>query len=111
MKTAALNEMVKGWFIGNFDPSLFKTNAVEVAVKRYQKGDCEGAHYHRIATEYTVILNGRVRMFEREFSDGDIVAAEPGDITSFECLSDAVTVVVKIPGANDDKYVVSEEEN
>lgn len=106
MKTARLNEMVKGWFIGNFEPSLKKTNDVEVAVKRYQKGDSEEAHYHKVATEYTVILNGRVKMFETEFSDGDIVVAEPGDITAFECLSDAVTVVVKLPGANDDKYVV-----
>lgn len=106
MKTANLNDMVKGWFIGNFEPSLLKTNDVETAVKRYQKGDSEGAHYHKIATEYTVVLNGRVRMFEKEFSDGDIVVAEPGDITAFECLSDAVTVVVKIPGANHDKYVV-----
>ena len=106
MKTARLNEMVKGWFIGNFEPSLKKTNDVEVAVKRYQKGDSEEAHYHKVATEYTVILNGRVKMFETEFSDGDIVVAEPGDITAFECLSDAVTVVVKRPGANDDKYVV-----
>ena len=106
MKTARLNEMVKGWFIGNFEPSLKKTNDVEVAVKRYQKGDSEEAHYHKVATEYTVILNGRVKMFETEFSDGDIVVAEPGDVTAFECLADAVTVVVKLPGANNDKYVV-----
>lgn len=106
MKTANLNEMVKGWFIGNFEPSLQKTNDVEVAVKRYQKGDSEEAHFHKIATEFTVILNGRVKMFEQEFSDGDIIVVDPGDVTAFECLSDAVTVVVKIPGANNDKYIV-----
>lgn len=106
MKTANLNEMVKGWFIGNFEPSLQKTNDVEVAVKRYQKGDSEEAHFHKIATEFTVILNGRVKMFEQEFSDGDIIVVDPGDVTAFECLSDAATVVVKIPGANNDKYIV-----
>ena len=110
MNTAMLNEMAISWFIGYFEPSLLKTNDVEVAVKRYRKGDCEGVHFHKIATEYTVVLGGVVRMFEREFTDGDIIVAEPGDITSFECLSDATTVVVKIPGANHDKYVVSEEE-
>lgn len=106
MKTANLEEMIKGWFIGNFDPSLYKTNDVEVAVKSYLAGDSEEAHYHKIATEYTVVLNGTVRMFDREFSDGDIVVVEPGDVTSFQCLSDARTVVVKIPGANNDKYIV-----
>lgn len=98
--------MVKGWFIGNFDPSLLKTNDVEVAVKKYHTGDSEEAHFHKIATEYTVVLNGRVRMFGREFSDGDIIVVEPGDVTAFECLSEAITVVVKIPGANNDKYIV-----
>ncbi|GIU68975.1 MAG: hypothetical protein KatS3mg002_0211 [Candidatus Woesearchaeota archaeon] len=33
MKTAKLSEMTKGWFIGNFEPSLHKTNDVEVGVK------------------------------------------------------------------------------
>ena len=30
-----LDDMTKGWFIGNFEPSLMKTNDVEVAVKHY----------------------------------------------------------------------------
>ena len=50
--------MVKGWFVGNFEPSLYKTNEVEVAVKRYTVGDKEDAHFHKIATEFTLILNG-----------------------------------------------------
>ena len=29
---------------------------VEVAVKRYEKGDKEGAHHHRKATEITVVV-------------------------------------------------------
>lgn len=37
MKTAKLEDMTKGWFIGNFNPSLLKTNDVEVAVKSYKK--------------------------------------------------------------------------
>ena len=41
MKTAKLEDMVKGWFVGNFEPSLLKTNDVEVAVKSYKKGDYE----------------------------------------------------------------------
>lgn len=105
MKTAKLDEMTKGWFIGNFEPSLLKTNACEVAVKTYQKGEVESKHYHKIATEYTVIISGKVRMFDTVFSEGDIVIAQPGDVTDFEALTDAVNVVVKLPGANDDKYL------
>lgn len=105
MIISRLDDMTKGWFIGNFEPSLLKTNDVEVGVKSYKAGDYEEKHYHKIATEYTVILKGKVRMFDREFSEGDIIVAEPGDATDFTALTDSMNVVVKIPGANDDKYI------
>lgn len=105
MKIAKLNDMVKGWFIGNFEPSLCKTNDVEVAVKTYKKGDREDKHYHKIATEYTVIISGRVKMNDTEYVAGDIIVMEPNEATDFECLQDGtINVVVKLPGANNDKY-------
>lgn len=107
MKTAKLTDMIKGWFVGNFEPTLLKTNAVEVAVKEYRKGDYEGRHYHKIATEITVIVNGRVKMNGIEYGKGDIIVMEPGEVTDFECLEDGTqNVVVKFPGANNDKYEV-----
>lgn len=109
MKKARLDKMIKGWFIGNFEPTLYQTTDVEVAVKSYRAGDSESAHYHRIATEITVIVSGRVRMAKEEYGPGDIVVMEPGDVTDFEALTDAVNVVVKLPGANNDKYLVEEE--
>lgn len=106
MKIARIDEMTKGWFIGNFEPSLLKTNAVEVALKKYKKGDYEKAHYHKIATEFTVIVSGKVRMNGKEYIEGDIIVIEPNDSTDFEALEDnTVNVVVKIPGANNDKYL------
>lgn len=106
MRTADLSDMVKGWFVGNFEPTLYKTDACEVAVKSYKKGDREEKHYHRIATELTVIVSGRVRMFGQVFEKGTVIVAEPGDVTDFEALEDTVNAVVKIPGASNDKYIV-----
>ena len=110
MKIARLEDMKGGWFIGNFEPSLFKTNDVEVAVKKYKAGDKEGAHYHKIATEYTLIVKGTVKMFNREWNEGDIVVVEPEEATAFEAITDAMNVVVKIPGANNDKFICKEEQ-
>ena len=105
MKTAKLEDMIKGWFIGNFEPTLLRTNDVEVAVKSYNKGDYEEKHYHKIATEITVIVSGKVKMNGIEYSKGDIVVMEPNEATDFECLENGrQNVVVKLPGANDDKY-------
>lgn len=106
MKIAKLEDMIKGWFVGNFDPTLFRTNDVEVAVKSYNKGDYEAKHYHKIATELTVIISGRVRMNGVDYGKGDIIVMEPNEATDFECLEDNTqNVVVKIPGANNDKYL------
>lgn len=105
MKTAKLEDMIKGWFIGNFEQTLLRTNDVEVAVKSYNKGDYEEKHYHKIATEITVIVSGKVKMNGIEYSKGDIVVMEPNEATDFECLENGTqNVVVKLPGANDDKY-------
>ena len=94
MKTAHLEDMIRGWFVGNFEPTLYKTTDVEVAVKSYQAGDYEAKHMHKIATEISVVISG------------DIIVMEPGDATDFEALTEAVNVVVKLPGANNDKYIV-----
>jgi len=106
MKHERLSSMKGGWFIGNFVPSLHKTNACEVAIKTYSKGDKEGKHYHKIATEYTVVIMGKVLMFNNVYEKGDIIIVEPGEATEFEALEDSVNVVVKIPGVNNDKYVM-----
>lgn len=105
MKVNHLSEMIKGWFVGGFHPSVVQTNDVEVAVKHYKAGDKEEMHYHKLATEVTVIVSGRVRMCGLEFGPGQIVTLEPNEPTAFEALTDAVNVVVKLPGAANDKYI------
>ena len=97
--------MVKGWFVGNFTPTVLSTNDVEIAVKRYKKGDYEAAHTHKIATEITVITSGRVKMNGIEYGPDDIIVMEPYETTDFECLEDnTVNVVIKHPGVKNDKY-------
>lgn len=109
MKHAKLNDMVKGWFVGAFNPTAHSTDACEVAVKSYKAGEKEASHYHKVATEITLILSGRVLMAGREWGEGDIVVLEPGEATDFEALTDAVNVVVKTPGAINDKFLVEKQ--
>lgn len=108
MEHKKLDEMVKGWFVGDFDPCAFTTSECEVAVKRYREGDCEEAHYHKIATEVTLILCGRVRMLNQEWKDGDIIRLSPGEVTDFKAITDVITVVVKVPSVHGDKYMVKD---
>jgi quercetin dioxygenase-like cupin family protein len=105
MQVSKLSDMKNGWFIGDFDPTLIKTREVEVAIKHYKKGDSEERHYHKIATEITVIVSGRVRMNGVEYKAGDIITIEPNESTDFEALEDSINTVVKLPGAPNDKYI------
>ena len=105
MKISHINNMKGGWFVGNFEPTLYKTNDTEVAVKEYKAGEYGERHYHKIATELTVIVRGIVKMNDVEYSDGDIIVMEPEERTDFLAITDTITVVVKLPGANNDKYI------
>lgn len=104
MEVFNLNDFIKGWFIGNFNPSIYSTNDVEVGIKRYKAGDSESAHFHKIATEFTVVVSGTIEMNGQVYSENDIIKIQPNTIADFKALTDVVTVVVKIPGANNDKY-------
>jgi hypothetical protein len=106
MDVYRLDDMVKGWFVGDFEPAALRTAACEVSVKHYKRGDKEAAHVHRVATELTVIVSGQVRMNGRLFSAGDIVVIPPGEAADFEVLTDTTTTVVKLPSAKGDKYLV-----
>jgi quercetin dioxygenase-like cupin family protein len=106
MKVNKLNEMFRGWVVGNFDPSLHKTDEFEVAVKTYKKGDYEPKHYHKVATEITIISKGRVVMNNEVYNEGDIITIEPNEATDFRATNDVITTVIKFPCLTNDKYLV-----
>jgi len=100
-----LNEFTKGWIIGNFEPTLLNTDDFEVAIKRYNVGDYENKHHHKISTEYTIIVEGTVLMNDIEYKKDDIIIIKPNESTDFKCLTDVTTVVIKTPSSKDDKYI------
>lgn len=104
MKSARLDEMKLGWFIGDFSPAILRTADFEVAVKSYAAGATEEKHLHKIAQEVTVILEGEAIMFNKRYVGGDIILVEPGEATGFRAVTPVRTLVVKIPSAPGDKY-------
>lgn len=104
MKMYQLSAFTKGWFVGDFSPSILRTRDVEVAIKRYKRGDTENAHRHKVADELTAVVSGRFRLNGREFSEGDIIWIQKEEVADFLCLEDGYTTVVKIPSVMNDKY-------
>lgn len=110
MKTYKLQDFTKGWFIGDFSPSLVKTKAFEVAVKYYKTGEKEEVHFHKIAEEYTVIVAGKFQVNGKAYVPGDVIQFNPMDVSRFVCVEDGSTIVVKIPSVANDKYIVGEKD-
>lgn len=109
MKKDDLSAFTGGWFIGNFTPSLFKTEEVEVAVKYYKPGDYDKKHFHKYGTEYTAIIKGKVKMLDKEYNEGDIITISPLESTDFLAITETITAVVKIPGKPGDKYLTGKD--
>jgi hypothetical protein len=106
MSVHRLDDMVRGWFVGDFEPTVHRSSAVEVAIKAYSAGETEARHVHRIATELTAVVSGSVRMDGADLHAGDIVEIAPGQPSDFLALTDAVVVAVKLPAVAGDKYPV-----
>ncbi len=105
MNTFSLEDMTRGWFVGSFAPTALETDTVEVGLKRYKRGEKETRHHHKVATEVTLLVEGEAMMNALIFRSGDIIRIPPGESTDFEALTDLITVVVKVPGATNDKYL------
>lgn len=104
MKYYKLDSMTKGWFVGDFEPSVLRSSDFEVGVKHYEAGDYEDFHLHKKATEITLILDGVAEMAGRHLKSGDIVEISPNEATDFRAVSKVTTVVVKTPSIIGDKY-------
>lgn len=104
MKKYHLNDFTKGWIIGAFTPSIFDTSKFEIAVKYYKQGDKEKKHYHRYATEYTIIAKGKAKFNDLIFEEKNIIVIDPLESVSFEALEDTITTVIKVPSILGDKF-------
>jgi len=101
-----LSNMIRGWFIGDFEPSVFKTKDFEVGVLTHKKGEEWPKHYHKIATEYTVLLSGSMTICGELIEAGTIFILEPGEVADPVFHEDCTVIVVKTPSVIGDKYVV-----
>lgn len=108
MKVSKIDEYSKGWIVGNFHPTEFQNPHVEVAVKFFIAGDKEESHYQIIATEITIVHQGQIRLANIEFNSGDVIILEPGEIASFESITDSSLTCIKFPSLPNDKVLANE---
>lgn len=104
MEIKRIEDMVGGWFVGNFEPTAFKTEQFEVGYKLHKKGEAWPVHYHKIATEINYLLRGHMIIAGKELTTGDIFTIFPNEIADPVFLEDCEVITIKTPSVIGDKY-------
>lgn len=106
MKLDRIEKMVGGWFVGNFEPTCYKTRQFEVSYKLHKKGEDCDTHYHTIVTEINYVISGRMTLQNKELIKGDIFTLEPFEIADPIFLEDTEIICVKVPSSNDKVCII-----
>jgi hypothetical protein len=104
MKIYNFKDMIGGWFIGDFEPSVLKTKDFEVCYKFHSKGEVWPKHYHKIATEINLLVSGKMKIRNQIIEPDTIFVFDPEEVADPEFLEDCFLVIVKTPSAVGDKY-------
>jgi len=95
----------RGWFIGGFPEAAYETDDVEVC---YCTEEAGGGikHYHTICTEIVLIISGKISCHGQEYTDGDILIFNPGDVNDSIYVEKTTMIGVKVPAGKFDKVLV-----
>lgn len=98
-----LKDFTKGWILGQFEPSLAKTD-FEVGLRWNNEGDKEDRHYHKEVTEYVAFAGGMHRLGRDIYKDGDVLIIYPYMSTDYECIEPGYCLTVKDKSIPTDKF-------
>ena len=105
MKKLNLNDFFKGWLVGKFSPVLFEAD-IEVGIARHTKGEYHQDHYHKLSTEYNIVVEGQVKINEQIFGPDDIFILYPYEVSIAEFLTDVTIVIIRDRSDPTDKYLI-----
>lgn len=107
MEILKMNDMKGGWFIGDFEPTAYKTSGFEVCYKHHKKGEKWETHYHKEGTEINYLVEGKMIIQDKELNKGDIFILNPYEIANPVFIEDCVVLIVKTPSKPGDKFIVN----
>lgn len=95
-----------GWFIGDFEPSIFQNTFFEIAHHKHNKDEKTTPHTHKVTTELNYILKGKLNVSGNILKSGDIWIYEKNEISDVKFLEDSELMVIRWPSIPTDKYIV-----
>jgi len=106
MHVTKLSDYIRGWFIGDFKPTVLRTKDFEVGVLTHKKDEKWPAHYHKQSIEYNVLVSGKMIVQGKELNSGDIFVFDKGEIADPVFVEECTIVCVKVPSIPSDKFEV-----
>lgn len=106
MHVTKLSHYIRGWFIGNFKPTVLRTKDFEVGVLTHKKDEKWPAHYHKQSIEYNVLVSGKMIVQGKELNSGDVFVFDKGEIADPVFVEECTIVCVKVPSIPSDKFEV-----
>lgn len=95
-----------GWFIGDFEPSIWRTTGYEVGYKHHIAGEPWAAHFHDHMDEVTFLLEGTMRIQGQLLTGPVIFLLNRGEIADPEFVTDCKVFIIKTPSVPGDKIIV-----
>ena len=106
MKVYELKDFVRGWFIGDFEPSILRTADFEVGLLSHSKGEYWAPHAHKLSDEFNLLVKGKMMICGQEINEGQIFVIQKNEVADPQFLEDCQVLVVKSPSVPGDKYIV-----
>lgn len=111
MKIFNINDMKGGWFVGDFEPTAFKTKDFEVGYHFYEKGQQWESHYHKLTTEINYVIRGEMKLNGQLLKRGDVFIVYPDEVVTPEYLTDVELIISRDGSPKNDKYIVEDDKN
>ena len=116
MEKKNLSEFTNGWIVGNFTPSVIKTDSCEVGIQSWSVGDYSESHVHLITNETNLVLNGLVEFKIQKMNSDEIpqviqlkknelLTIPSGYVTRFLSITDSTLLIIKDQSKTYDKVI------
>ena len=102
--TQTLDSMKRGWLVGNFEPSILKTDLFEVAYMKHKKDEYWPPHTHNEINEYNVLIKGKMKINNESLEEGSVFIIPKGMLSHARFLKDCEVLCIKVPSVPSDKH-------
>jgi len=106
MKIYKIDNMIGGWFVGNFEPCAYKSKDFEVCYKVHEKDEKWPVHFHKLASEINYLIKGKMTIQDTLLQKGDVFVLEPYEIADPVFHERCELIVVKTASDKNDKYEI-----